>query len=218
MTRCEALSIIRRVNSGIINCVCKQKKDVLGKKCETTDIRETCIMFPPMVLALARVGAVLRPISKDETLELLQQAEDEGLVIQPSNTQEPLFVCCCCGDCCEILTMAKVFPKPATLFATNFHAEVDDQSCSGCGTCLRRCQMEAPKIVDKKSSISLDRCIGCGLCVSTCPSKAIKLVKNEKQIVPPKTADDLYRKILTKKMGNLNILKIGLRKISGQKI
>jgi len=78
--------------------------------------------------------------------------------------------------------------------------------------------MEAPTIVNKKSSINLDRCIGCGLCVPTCAKKAIKLLKNEKTIVPPKNTDDLYRKILTKKVGNANLLKIGVKKIAGQKI
>jgi electron transport complex protein RnfB len=203
---------------GVINCVCKQGKDLIDHACQTTDVRETCLMFPAMTASLTKSGTPFRLISKDETLRLLQQAEHEGLVIQPSNSKEPLFVCCCCGDCCGVLTMAKMFPKPAALFATNYHAEVDNQLCSGCGVCLKRCQMEAPTIVKKKSSINLDRCIGCGLCVSTCPSKAIKLLKNEKTIVPPKNTDDLYMKILTKKVGNANLLKIGVKKIAGQKI
>ncbi len=64
----------------------------------------------------------------------------------------------------------------------------------------------------------MGRCIGCGLCVSTCPKKAIKLVKNEKTIVPPKTNDDLQMKILTKKVGKAKLLKIGLKKVAGQKV
>jgi Pyruvate/2-oxoacid:ferredoxin oxidoreductase delta subunit len=114
--------------------------------------------------------------------------------------------------------MAKMFPKPATVFATNYHAEVDNQLCSGCGVCLKRCQMEALTITYKKSSINLDRCIGCGLCVSTCPKKAIKLLKTEKAIVPPKNNDDLQIKILTKKVGKTKVLKIGLKKIARQKV
>jgi NAD-dependent dihydropyrimidine dehydrogenase PreA subunit/predicted transcriptional regulator len=203
---------------GVINCVCKQGKDLVGHKCKTTDVRETCLLFPAMTSSLMKNGTPFRLISKDETLEILQRAEKEGLVIEPSNSQEPLFVCCCCGDCCGVLTMAKMFPKPATLFATNYHAEVDNQLCLGCGVCLKRCQMEALTITNKKSSINLDRCIGCGLCVSTCPKKAIKLLKNEKVIVPPKNTDDLYKKILTKKVGNATLLKIGVKKIAGQKI
>lgn len=216
----EMRAIIKNTEGkfGVVNCVCKQGKDLAGHKCKTTDRRETCIMFPTTALSIVKVGVRVRPITKDEVLELLQKAEDEGLVIQPSNNQEPFVMCCCCGDCCEVLTAAKKFPKPATLFATNYHAEVEDQSCSGCETCVQRCQMEAPTMVDGKSSINLDRCIGCGLCVPTCPSEAITLVKNEKEIVPPKTADDLYKRILLKKVGYPKLLKIGLKKKLGQKI
>ena len=214
----EMRSIVKNTEGqfGVVNCICKHGKDLIGQKCKTTDVRETCIPFPAMTSSLGE--GTFRPISKDETLEILQRAEKEGLVIEPSNSKEPLFVCCCCGDCCGVLTMAKMFPKPATLFATNYHAEVDNQLCVGCGICIKRCQMEAPTIVNKKSSINLDRCIGCGLCVPTCAKKAIKLLKNEKTIVPPKNTDDLYRKILTKKVGNANLLKIGVKKIAGQKI
>ena len=203
---------------GVIDCLCKQGKDLFGHKCKTTDLRETCIMFPAMTTSLMRLNAPFHAISKNETLKLFEQFEHDGLVIQPSNAQDPLIVCNCCGDCCAVLRMAKMFPKPAAVFATNYHAEVDDQLCSGCGVCLKRCQMEALTITNKKSSINLDRCIGCGLCVSTCPKKAIKLMKKEKALVPPKTNDDLQMKILTKKVGKTKFLKIGLKKIAGQKV
>jgi len=205
---------------GVMNCICKQGKDLTGHSCQTTDVRETCILFPHARAATAhsQTPDTVRAVNQDEVLQLLQRAEDEGLVIQPSNTQKPAFVCCCCGDCCGVLTAAKRFPKPATLFATNYHAEVDRQSCIGCGTCAKRCQMEAPVLADKKSSINLDRCIGCGLCVPTCPSKAIKLVRKEKDVVPPKNFGELYRKILTKKVGTMKALAIGVKKITGQKV
>lgn len=203
---------------GVMDCLCKQGKDLFGHKCQTTDLRETCILFPAVTTSIARLGGPFRAISKDETLKLFQQFEKEGLVIQPSNSQAPTIVCNCCGDCCAVLRMAKMYPKPAALFATNYYAEVDNQSCSGCGVCLKRCQMEALTITNKKSSINLDRCIGCGLCVSTCPKKAIKLVKKEKTIVPPKTDEALQMKILSKKVGKAKFLKIGLKKVAGQKI
>jgi ferredoxin len=78
--------------------------------------------------------------------------------------------------------------------------------------------MEAPVLAGKKSSINLDRCIGCGLCVPTCPSKAIKLVRKEKDVVPPKNFGELYRKILTKKVGTMKAFAIGVKKITGQKV
>jgi len=209
---------------GVLNCICKQGKDLIGQKCQTTDIRETCIIIPSTTSVVKQSikrfikSGSMRLITKEETLEILKRAEDEGLVLQPSNSQKPFVVCCCCGDCCAVLTSAKRFPKPAEIFATNYYAEVNHELCSGCEICVTRCQMEAPTILNGKSSINLDRCIGCGLCVTTCTSKAITLRKKKKEKVPPKTPERLYMKILAKKVGNWGMIKIGIKKLLGQKI
>ena len=73
---------------------------------------------------------------------------------------------------------------------------VDDDLCTGCETCLDRCQMDAIKIDEGKANIDLDFCIGCGLCVSTCPSEALTLKqKDESAIrVPPENMYKLYEK------------------------
>ena len=160
----------------------------------------------------------MRLITKEETLEILQRAEDEGLVIQPSNSQQPFVICCCCGDCCAVLTAAKRFPKPAAIFATNYYAEIDPALCFGCEICVTRCQMEAPTILSETLSINLDRCIGCGLCVPTCPTGAITLRKKKKELVPPKTTEDLYTKILVRKVGTWGLIKLGIKKLMGQKV
>lgn len=209
---------------GVLNCLCKQGKDLIGQKCQTTDIRETCIIVPSSTSIIQqsidqfRSSGRMRLITKEETLEILQRAEDEGLVIQPSNALEPFVICCCCGDCCAVLTAAKKFPKPSEMFATNYYAEVDRNLCSGCENCLKRCQMEAPTIQDGKASINLDHCIGCGLCVTRCPPQAITLRKKNKETKPPKTPEKLYKKILAKKVGHWGMMKIGIKKLLRQKV
>ncbi len=204
---------------GVINCVCKQGKDLVGENCKTSDLREVCLMFPSSIEYYKLIESEsARYITKEETLEILQRAEDAGLVIQPSNSQEPEFICCCCGDCCALLTAAKQFPKPTELFASNYYAEVDQELCKGCETCYDRCQMDAPMIEEEKSMINLERCIGCGLCVPTCPEEAISLKKKEQITVPPKTLDDLYIKILRKKVGVWGMLKTGIKTVLGQKV
>lgn len=202
---------------GVRNCICKQGKDLIDESCKVVDFRDHCISLPG--LTVARKGGELllerpesfRPISKEEVLDLLQRAEDAGLVIQPANTQNPGFICCCCGDCCGVLTAAKTFPKPAELFATNYYAEVDPELCKGCKKCAERCQMEAIMIVEKQSIVDLDRCIGCGLCISTCSNEAIKLKRKEKKTVPPQTSKQLYNKIMLKKYGKVGLAKVGAK-------
>ncbi len=202
---------------GVMNCICKQGKDLIGEKCGVTDLRETCLLFPGMDLSSFKPGTV-RPISKEEAQDILRRAEEEGLVIQPSNSQNPEFVCCCCGDCCAVLTAAKRFPEPVKLFATNYYAEVDLETCTGCEKCVDRCQMEAINMVDGKAIVDLNRCIGCGLCIPVCEEGSRRLTRKEKETIPPETTDDLYRKIMTKRTGNLGMLKIGIKMLLKQKI
>ena len=52
------------------------------------------------------------------------------------------------------------------------HPAVDEEVCTGCGTCARSCPRSA---IDVRGKASIDsvRCIGCGECWVACPSDAI---------------------------------------------
>ncbi|MFX1514370.1 MAG: 4Fe-4S binding protein, partial [Promethearchaeota archaeon] len=195
---------------GVRNCVCRQVRDLLEDPCKNTDIRETCLTFPSASTIFNKYKPD-RHITKEEALEILQRAEDAGLVIQPGNTQDPEFICCCCSDCCGVLTTAKLFPKPAELFASNYFAQIDPELCSACKRCLKKCQMNALEIENEVCSIDRNKCIGCGLCVSSCPDNAIYLKKKTKEMVPPKSTSTLYRKILVRKHGNWAMFKMVLK-------
>ncbi len=55
-------------------------------------------------------------------------------------------------------------------------AEVTQDKCSACLTCVRTCPYEAPFIgTASKAEIRIQACQGCGMCVGICPSKAIEL-------------------------------------------
>jgi len=182
----------------VANCICKQGEALLGKPCKQTDDIELCLIFGSKNYAAREQ---VREITKEECLAILDRAEKEGMVLQPGNTMEPFAICICCGCCCGVLTAAKQFDEPAKLFATNYYAEVVMDDCIGCGICIKRCQMDAIKVEDKKAIIDLGKCIGCGLCVTTCPTKAMKLVKKDDETIPPKDTAALYMKILQKKVG-----------------
>jgi dihydroorotate dehydrogenase subfamily 1 len=51
---------------------------------------------------------------------------------------------------------------------------VDEQKCTGCGTCEKVCAYSAMK-VNGKAHVTARECIGCGLCASACPEGAIAL-------------------------------------------
>jgi Na+-translocating ferredoxin:NAD+ oxidoreductase RNF subunit RnfB len=194
----------------VANCVCRQTREVIGESCTKTDLRETCIMFRDNTEYYLNRG-IGRPISKKEALDILEKAQKAGLVLQPENTQRPAFVCCCCGDCCGILTTVKKSPRPAELYASNYYAEVNPELCNGCGICVERCQLEALAIVDGVATVNLDCCIGCGNCVANCELNASQLRKKEVELLPPKDTDALYTRIMSKKIGRWNMLKIGAK-------
>ena len=64
---------------------------------------------------------------------------------------------------------------------------VDVARCTGCGTCVEMCPVEAIALVDGKARVDEGRCIGCGLCVTTCPNDALVLRPR-----PSEQADRLY--------------------------
>ena len=51
---------------------------------------------------------------------------------------------------------------------------LDEDKCTGCTTCIRRCPTEAIRILNGKANIDTQRCIDCGECIRICPHKAKK--------------------------------------------
>lgn len=193
-------------------CICRQRKNVLGDPCHQTKHMETCIQFGDMAKYAIKFD-IGREISKEEALDIIRQCQSDGLILQPSNSQEVEFVCACCGCCCGLLGLHKMLPKPADFWATNHHASVNSDLCTACGTCVDRCQVNAIKIDEHlhTSIINLFRCIGCGNCVTTCPSEAINLVKKDKEIVPPEDMENLYDIIMANKKGLIDKIKLAAR-------
>ena len=110
-----------------------------------------------------------------------------------------------------MLTAVKKFPHPAELYATNYCAEVQAELCTGCETCVERCQLDARAMVDGVATVNLDRCIGCGNCVAICESNANQLREKEEESLPPKDTEALYMNIMSKKVGKWNMLKMGAK-------
>lgn len=183
----------------ILECICRKKAAMMGNQCQATTRTETCMVFGDTAKNCINSGKG-RSISKIEAWEISKQNESDGLVLQPSNTQKAEFVCACCGCCCGILSIHKKLRKPVDLWATNYYAEVNADNCTGCETCLTRCQVNAITInEDRVSRINLDRCIGCGNCITTCPSEAISLLRKEKETIPPLNSENLYDIIMANK-------------------
>jgi ferredoxin len=75
---------------------------------------------------------------------MLDWAEREGLVLQPENNRNPLFICCC-----GVLRMLKKFLRPAERVHVNYFAEANHVLCAGCGLCVSTCTSDAVDLVRK---------------------------------------------------------------------
>lgn len=183
-------------NIAVANCICRLEQGILGHECDRP--HETCLVFG--------IGAdyyvenkMARRISKEECLEIMDKAEEAALVLYPSNAQEFLNICCCCGCCCGLLRILRSYERPADHALSSFQAEIDPDLCATCGTCVERCQIEAIVEGDEFNRVDPARCIGCGLCVSTCPEEAVGLIAKPGAAVPPANIIERSMKMLAER-------------------
>jgi ferredoxin len=195
-------------------CICRKMAGMKGEPCKKTSRLETCMALGDMARNSIRMGKG-RVVSREEALDIAGQNENDGLVLQPSNTQKVDFVCACCGCCCGMLRVHKMLPKPVDFWSSDYYASVNSENCTGCGVCIERCQVNALSFDEHLGipTINLDRCIGCGNCVSSCPSAAIFLLQKDKTVVPPLDTQGLYDTIMANKKGKLGKIKLAARLI-----
>jgi len=192
----DVLQIIESQSKiAVAPCVCRTTTKLAGRECEKP--MENCFSFGSHAEYYVENG-MGRYITIDEAKDIVKKNEEAGLVMQPFNSQKVGGMCSCCGDCCGVLRSLKMHPSPAEMVQSNYFARVDETECTGCETCVERCQIDAIEVVDGISTIDLNRCIGCGLCVTTCPVDAIALIKKaeDKLYVPPKTGAETYMRIM----------------------
>jgi MinD superfamily P-loop ATPase len=91
-----------------------------------------------------------------------------------NNIQKDMFMCNCCSCCCTGLFLVNQTGYSDALAPSRFRVKLDDDACSGCETCVDRCQFHAIT-VDGMAVVDNDKCYGCGNCVITCPEEALTL-------------------------------------------
>ncbi len=166
-------------------CYCRHHAFLVDSPCKVENVpRYSCLSFNNVADFVVERDFGKR-ISKEECLSILAATEKAGLIHNANNfTGSIIFVCNCCGCCCEFLKMIKEAGHTGALAYSNFGVETDEASCTGCGDCLDRCSMEALNVVDEIIRVDKNLCLGCGNCVSACLTETLSMVRRA-SVVPP---------------------------------
>ena len=159
-------------------CYCRHHAYLVDEPCKLQDVpQNACLSFGKVADFVVDRGFGQR-ISKQECLQILKDAEKAGLVHNANNNVGDLvFVCNCCGCCCGFLKMLREHDIKAMLAVSNFQVAIDKETCTGCGDCVDRCQMEALRLEGEVATVKIDHCVGCGNCVSVCPTESLSMVR-----------------------------------------
>jgi NAD-dependent dihydropyrimidine dehydrogenase PreA subunit/DNA-binding Lrp family transcriptional regulator len=209
----EAETLIRAQRKLLVApCICRREHTIAGHGCDKPE--ETCLVFGYGADYYERNG-LGRIIDQQEALDILEKANEAGLVLQPSNTQKITNICCCCGCCCQVLKSLKRREKPLSMTNSPFIVSTNPDTCSGCETCVDRCQMDALLVENEHVVLNADRCIGCGLCVSTCPTDSLTLIRKpeSEQLTVPKNMQNAAIQLgkARGKMGTGNLVSMLLK-------
>jgi Pyruvate/2-oxoacid:ferredoxin oxidoreductase delta subunit len=187
-----------------ITCQCRLIGELSGEPCEVASTDMGCLVAGPAAQMMYDNGIRgAKMMNKEETIEFLKETEKRGLVhnaIFDKGFESSNFFCNCCSCHCGALFPAKLFHDKG-VYPSNYAPTFDNDLCTKCETCMRKCPKEAIYHIfpmesdssDEKMALREELCIGCGICAVNCPSDAIKLVKvrdntpPEKQLIGNKT-------------------------------
>lgn len=177
---------------GVLDCICRKQKALIGDPCHHPI--DTCLAMSDTPGAFEH-NPVIRALTRDEAVAVLQRAAEAGLVHSVNNAQQDVtYVCNCCTCSCGILRGIADLGIANVVARSAFVAQVDEGACVGCDLCLDRCQFGALSL-DGTAQVDESRCVGCGVCAPACPEKALILVRRPTADVlqPPQTEAEWRR-------------------------
>jgi ferredoxin len=127
-----------------------------------------------------------RWISSDQAVEILEAENSRGHVHHAFFKDAMLgrfyAICNCCACCCGAM-QAHQNGTPM-LASSGYISKLEEDLCSGCGTCVETCQFQALSLEDNLAVVDASVCMGCGVCVSQCSEGALSLQRDPQKGEP----------------------------------
>jgi Pyruvate/2-oxoacid:ferredoxin oxidoreductase delta subunit len=165
-------------NLAVTDCTCRVVDGSCGKPLEV------CIQVDKAADYAIERGSG-RPLTKEETLEIIRQSEEEGLVHVVGNSRGlGHIICNCCDDCC-INWVNHGKGKINFAAPSRFTAVVDPDLCTTCEVCGDRCFFDAISYDSGVCEIDEGKCMGCGLCFVSCEEEAITMKETRQEDFVP---------------------------------
>jgi Pyruvate/2-oxoacid:ferredoxin oxidoreductase delta subunit len=175
----------------VSTCYCRHAAILRGEDTHGMP-NDVCMQFGLWAqFAIERLGG--KKVNQQEAREVLDRAEEAGLIHMSQNMTEGIsFICNCDRWHCFVVKDALAKPKPGLFFNSGFEPIFDPDLCTACGTCIDRCPPEALTMGDHDLPVvNLDRCFGCAVCATGCPTEAVAMVNKPDFPEPPKNGKAL---------------------------
>ena len=130
-------------------CSCRRSRRLRGEGCGHLE-EDMCIAVGDMATYAIETNKA-RPATREEVMEILQRAEDNGFVHQITNIDgkdKILGICNCCVCSCYALRTSQLFNTP-NMSASAYRAHVDPEKCVARGQCAEVCPASAAKLGQK---------------------------------------------------------------------
>ena len=131
-------------------CSCRRSRQTYGEGC-ADDPESWCIAVGDMADYVVETNKGGRYITKEEALDILEKAEENGFVHQITNIdgEDKIFAICNCNvNVCYALRTSQLFNTP-NMSRSAYVAKVEAKDCVACGRCVEYCPAGAVKLGQK---------------------------------------------------------------------
>ncbi|WP_297438170.1 FAD-dependent oxidoreductase [uncultured Clostridium sp.] len=136
----------------VSDCSCRTSRESMGEGCGHLK-EDMCIQLGHAAEYYIKTGRG-REITREEALEIIKKAEDNGLMHSIPNLDKPGHthaICNCCGCGCYAMRLANQYVNN-DIVRSNYKSVVDESKCVACGECVDVCPTNALRLGQKLCS------------------------------------------------------------------